>query len=111
MKNTRTSPPRPAGPTPGAPWTFLTNHSHVLLCLVQDPDVVLREVARRVGITERAVQKIVGDLIAGGVLQRDKVGRRNHYRIHRSVPLRHPIEAHRTVADILRLRAGKAAAP
>ena len=109
MKHKRTTATRPAGPAPGAAWTFLSNHSHVLLCLVGDPDMVLREVARRVGITERAVQNIVGDLIAGGVLKRDKVGRRNHYHINPGVPLRHPIEAHRTVADILRLRAGKPA--
>ncbi|MCS6772148.1 MAG: winged helix-turn-helix domain-containing protein [Kiritimatiellae bacterium] len=84
-------------------WTFLTNHSHVLLCLAQQPDMVLREVAERVGITERAVQNIVADLIEAGVLIRERVGRRNHYRIDPRRPLRHPIEAHRTVADLLRL--------
>jgi DNA-binding MarR family transcriptional regulator len=88
---------------PGAEWTFLTNHSHVLLCLAQDPDMVLREVAARVGITERAVQKIVADLTDARVIARERVGRRNHYRIDPRRPLRHPVEAHRTVADLLRL--------
>lgn len=86
-----------------ADWTFLTNHSHVLLCLAQNPDMVLREVAERVGITERAVQNIVADLTAARVLARERVGRRNHYRIDAKRPLRHPVEAHRTVADLLRL--------
>jgi len=90
-------------PAPSATWTFLTNHSHVLLCLAGDPDMVLRDVAVAVGITERAVQKIVADLTESGVLEREKVGRRNHYRINAKIPLRHPIESHRHVADILRL--------
>ncbi len=88
---------------PTASWTFLTNHSHVLLCLHKDGDLVLREVALKVGITERAVQKIVADLTESGVLLREKVGRRNHYRINGKLPLRHPIEAHRQVSDILKL--------
>lgn len=96
------SPSKDKKPAP-ADWTFLTNHSHVLLYLAQDPDAVLREVADRVGITERAVQKIVADLTASRVLAREKVGRRNHYRIDPRRPLRHPVEAHRTVADLLRL--------
>ncbi len=86
-----------------SPWTFLTNHSHVLLCLQSNSDMVLREVAQKVGITERAVQKIVADLTDGGVLIRERVGRRNRYRINGKLPLRHPIEAHRQVADILKL--------
>jgi biotin operon repressor len=86
-----------------APWTFLTNHSHVLLTLSADPDLVMREVAARVGITERTVQKIVEDLEAAGVLVSERVGRRKHYRINPKAPLRHPVEAHRTVADIIKL--------
>jgi DNA-binding Lrp family transcriptional regulator len=109
MKRIRSASAVKSSPPPGAAWTFLTNHSHVLLCLTNDPDMLLREVAVRVGITERAVQKIVADLTDGGVLIREKVGRRNHYRINRNVPLRHSIEAHRTVADIVRMVAGKPA--
>jgi predicted ArsR family transcriptional regulator len=88
---------------PSAPWTFLTNHSHVLLTLSADPDLVMREVAARVGITERTVQKIVEDLEAAGVLVSERVGRRKRYRINPKAPLRHPVEAHRTVADIIQL--------
>ncbi len=82
-------------------WTFFSNHTHVLLCLCQDPDSVLREVATKVGITERAVQRIVAELEEGGVVERTRVGRRNRYSIKPNVNLRHPIEAHRNVADLL----------
>ncbi|MEM9881286.1 MAG: winged helix-turn-helix domain-containing protein [Planctomycetota bacterium] len=90
-----------AGPPPGKGWTFLSNHSHVLVLLAAEPDLRLRDLAERVGITERAVQKIVADLEAGGVLTRQRDGRRNHYLVHRDRPLRHPVEAHRTVADLI----------
>lgn len=94
---------RGAAPAAGEPrqWTFLSNHGHVLVCIARDPGARLRDVALAVGITERAVQKIVSDLEAGGVLERRREGRRNHYRLHTDRPLRHPIEAHRTVAALL----------
>ena len=82
-------------------WTFLSNHGHVLVCLAQDPTARLRDVAQRVGITERAVQKIVTDLEEAGVLTRSRDGRRNRYQLHRNQPLRHPLEAHRTVGALL----------
>lgn len=82
-------------------WTFLTNHSHVLICLALEPDMLLREVAQKVGITERAVQKIVLELEDGGVLTRTKVGRRNHYTIKEGRSLRHPVEGHRQIKDLL----------
>jgi hypothetical protein len=82
-------------------WTYFSNHSHVLVCLAQDSDARLRDVAQSVGITERAVQKIVADLEAAGVVARERRGRRNHYRLHTERPLRHPIEAHRTVGALL----------
>ena len=87
-------------------WTFLTNHSHVLICLAQEPDARLRDVAERVGITERAVQKIVLDLEQAGVLTRRRHGRCNHYDIHTEPPMRHPVEAHRRVDDLLGLVLG-----
>lgn len=94
------APPAKAPPAP-ARWTFLTNHSHVLILLSQNPSLVLREVAVRVGITERAVQRIVADLEEAGVIERERVGRQNHYRIRTDLALRHPIEAHRTVRDLV----------
>ena len=87
-------------------WTFLTNHSHVLICLWRQPSARLRDVADLVGITERAVQAIVADLEAAGVLTRTREGRRNHYRVHPKVPLRHPIEANQTVGALLEMAGG-----
>ncbi len=98
--------PRGGGVTK-ASWTFLSNHSHVLICLSQNPEMRLRDVAAAVGITERAVQKIVMELEAGRVLTRQRVGRRNRYQLHTDLPLRHPIEAHRTVGHLLAAVNGK----
>jgi len=84
-------------------WTFFTNHAHVLVCLATDPEMRLRDVAGRVGITERAVQKIISELEAGQVLSHEKDGRRNRYTVHAQVPLRHPVESHCSVADLLRV--------
>jgi len=84
-------------------WTFLTNHAHVLILLSQNPSLVLREVALRIGITERAVQRIIADLEHDGFIEREKVGRKNHYRILTKRPLRHPIESHRSIGDLIAL--------
>lgn len=89
-----------------AAWTFLSNHGHVLLCLAQEPELLMREVAERVGISERAVQRIVSDLEDAGYLEREKEGRRNRYRVKRSKRLRHPIEAHNKVSQLLKLVEG-----
>jgi hypothetical protein len=89
-----------------AGWTFLTNHAHVLFCIAQDPEVRLRDVAARVGITERAVQRIVTDLEAGGYLTVSKEGRRNRYQVHDGLPLRHPIERHLTINGLIQLVVG-----
>ena len=88
-------------------WTFLTNHAHVLAVLHADPHKVLREVAVEVGITERAVQRIIQDLEEEGFIQRQRVGRQNHYRILKGRPLRHPIESHRKIGDLLTLISGE----
>lgn len=82
-------------------WTLFSNHGHVLFCLVKDPATRLRDVATEVGITERAVQKIVRDLQDAGMVNVVKDGRRNSYNIDTSQPLRHELEAHCTVADLI----------
>ncbi len=87
-------------------WTFLTNHAHVLAVLHSHPNMVLREVAIEVGITERAVQRIIQDLEEAGFIERERVGRQNRYRILKRQSLRHPIEAHRKIGDLLKLIAG-----
>jgi len=92
--------------TEGPRWTFLTNHAHVLTVLASEPGLVLREVALRVGITERAVQRIVVDLDESGFLEIEKVGRQNHYKVLKNQSLRHPIEAHRSIGDLLKMITG-----
>jgi DNA-binding transcriptional ArsR family regulator len=91
----------PTAAEPARHWTFLSNHGHVLVCLARDPEARLRDVAVAVGITERAVQKIVSDLEEAGVVERLRDGRRNRYRLFLDRPLRHPIEAHRTIGALL----------
>ncbi|MGL4173507.1 MAG: helix-turn-helix transcriptional regulator [Actinomycetota bacterium] len=86
-----------------AEWTFLTNHAHVLICLARDPDLRIRDLAELVGITERAAQRIVADLVDSAYVDRARDGRRNHYVIHQDVPLRHPVEQPHLVGDILRV--------
>ena len=87
----------------GLEWTFLSNHAHVLLCIAKEPGVRLREVAHRVGITKRAVQRIVADLEVGGYLSCSREGRRNRYEVHPVLPLRHSVESHREVGVLLDL--------
>lgn len=82
-------------------WTFLTNHGHVLLVIAADPTLRLRDIADVVGITERTAVGIVSDLEEAGYIRREKVGRRNHYLLDPSRPLRHPIEAHHQVGELL----------
>ncbi len=89
--------------TTGSHWTFLTNHLHVLILLSRNPSVVLRNVALQVKITERAVQRIIADLESGGYIEREKVGRQNHYRIRLDQPLRHAIGSHLNIGDLLTL--------
>jgi uncharacterized membrane protein len=74
-----------------------------MIILAKNPEIVLREVASLVGITERAVQRIIADLERDEFLVRERVGRRNSYRIRKDRPLRHPIEAHRSIGDLLDL--------
>jgi hypothetical protein len=92
------------GATPS--WTFLSNHAHVLICIAGEPEIRMRDVAVRVGITERAVQRIVAELEAGGYLKITRHGRRNKYEVNTSLPLRHPVEGHRKLADLVELGLG-----
>lgn len=84
-----------------AEWTFFTNHAHVLLCITNDSDVRLRDIADRVGITERATQRIVGELVDAGYLERVREGRRNSYRLNADRPLRHPLEQDHSIGEVL----------
>ena len=89
--------------SPVGSWTFLTNHSHILICLAENPEMRIRDLADAVGITERAVQRILVELEQGGAITKVKEGRRNHYTVNAELPLRHPVEAHCRFGDILRM--------
>lgn len=84
-------------------WTFFSNNAHVLVCLTHSPQPTTREIAIQVGITERAVQRIVKRLVEAGVLTIRKEGRRNNYEIDLNQQLRHPLESHKTIGEFIRL--------
>ena len=88
---------------PSGTWTFLTNHTHVLLCLYRQPDQRLRDVANSVGITERMVQRIVAELVDAGYLQITKEGRCNRYCVNDELRLRHPLEVQHTIGELMDL--------
>ena len=82
-------------------WTFFSNYGHVLIYLAQNPKARLRDVADSIGITERAVQKIVHDLHAAEFITIRKQGRRNRYKINRRKHLRHRVVSGATVGQLL----------
>lgn len=82
-------------------WTFLSNHAHVLVCIDRDPTIRTRDIAAAVGITERATQAIVSDLVEAGYVTRRREGRRNSYTVTVDAPFRHSIEANHAVGDLL----------
>lgn len=92
--------PKPKSPAP-AVWTFLTNYATVLMCLAADPGIRMRDIAARIGLTERAVQRLIADLHAQGYVTIRRVGRRNQYLVNKRAPLRQAIMAHRTVGEFL----------
>jgi len=82
-------------------WTFFSNHAHVLVCLVRDPEAKLRNIAVDVGITERAVQRIISELEEAEVVKRHRMGRRNQYELNLDQSLRHPLESHQSLASVI----------
>ena len=82
-------------------WTFLSNHAHVLIAASRDPDLRQRDISALVGITEGAVQRILHDLEEAGYVRRERMGRRNRYRVDRDRPLRHPLEQPHTIEELL----------
>ena len=88
-------------------WRFLSNHTQVLLCLHRDPNARFRDIAESVGITERAAQRIVADLIESGYVESERVGRRNHYRIRTDIAMRHPAQDGHEIGQLLDLLEAK----
>jgi DNA-binding IclR family transcriptional regulator len=83
-------------------WTFLTNHAQVLLCVAETPDIRLREVAEHVGITERATQRILAELVDAGYVKIERVGRRNHYTVDREHAMRHSAQVGYEIGALLK---------
>jgi DNA-binding MarR family transcriptional regulator len=94
-----------------ANWSFLTSHARVLLCIAHDPGVRLRDIAARLGITERSAYGIVTELAEAGYVIKQKDGRRNRYQIQTHLPLPEPTSEERTVGEVLALLAGTDPAP
>src|ERR1700748_3052262 len=84
-------------------WTFLTNHAQVLVCIAHDPGIRLRDIGERIGITERATHRIVGEAPDAGYIARQRNGRRNHYTIDRHLPLPDPIAGEQNVGELLEI--------
>jgi DNA-binding IclR family transcriptional regulator len=88
-----------------AHWTFLTNHAHVLLCVAEEPDARVRDIAHTVGVTERAAQRILTELEEAGYLTRTKDGRRNRYTLNPDVRMRHPMDQEHHIGELVNLLA------
>ena len=96
------------------PWRFVTSHTQVLLCIARNPEIRIRDVADLVGITERAAQRIIADLVEAGYVERKRVGRRNHYLVKTDVRMRHPLQQTHEIGELLDLllaTTGSAEAP
>jgi len=101
----RCVPSKKKPPVQSGSWTFLTNHAHVLVCIAQNPDIRIAEIADLVGIGERAAHRIVGDLVAEKYVTRQKDGRRNTYSVDFSRNLRHPLESSHTIGEVFKILA------
>ena len=86
-------------------WKFLTNHSHVLICVMRNPNLLVKEIAQRIGITERAAQSVLRDLEDSGYVEVRREGRRNRYKVHSELPLRHPLYEGHSIGEFLEILA------
>ena len=84
------------------PWTFITDHGHILIYLANHSHATAREIAEEVDITERAVQKVIHDLVEEGYVARERTGRGNTYHMHPELPMRHRMEREHAVGELLK---------
>ena len=82
-------------------WTFVTSHAVLLLEVKRAPDSTVRELAQRAGLTERQTHRVLSDLVEAKYLERERVGRRNRYRVNADAPLRHPSVRTQQIGDLL----------
>ncbi len=85
------------------PWTFVTNHAVVLSLIARNPVITGHELALEVGISERAVRRIIAELYEGGYIAKGKEGRRVRYQIKRHAYLRHKTLRDRAVGELLKV--------
>lgn len=88
---------------PKSTWTFITNHGTVLSMIGQHSRITVREIAARLGITERTVHRILNDLLAEGYIIKTKYGKQNHYKINENLPLRHTTQREVLVGELLEI--------
>jgi predicted ArsR family transcriptional regulator len=88
-------------PESSSRWTFLTNHAQVLLCVAADSGIRVRDLADKVGITERAAQRILSELVEAGYVDKTRIGRRNVYEVHPERQMRHPLQTDHTVGELI----------
>jgi predicted ArsR family transcriptional regulator len=98
-------------PAASPSWTFLTRHAQALLCIADDPGIRLRDIGDRLGVTERAAHRIVGELEAAGYISRERRGRRNYYTVRHEAPLPDPVARDQKVGDLLGVLTGRRTAP
>ena len=84
-------------------WFFLSTHGMVLLAVLREPDLRIRDIAAAVGVTERTAQQIVGDLVEAGYMELERVGRRNHYRVIERKPMRHALTRDHAVGELFQV--------
>jgi predicted ArsR family transcriptional regulator len=84
-----------------AEWTFLTNHALVLVYLAKHPRITARELSMSIGITERAVRKIIADLEMEGYISKEREGRRVRCSINSNLPLRHQTQRDKSIEGLL----------
>jgi DNA-binding MarR family transcriptional regulator len=84
-------------------WTFLSNHGHVMVQLNQNPDLKVKELAEKVGITERSAQSILADLEEAGYISVTRSGRRNNYAVNKNLKFRHPSESNKSIGLLLKI--------
>ena len=101
----------PSSAPAGTRWDFLTNYAHVLTCIAEDPGIRLRDIAAKVGITERAAHRILSELVAEGYVQRERHGRRNQYTVVSDRPMRHPLVQQREIGELLEILTGSTKRP
>jgi DNA-binding MarR family transcriptional regulator len=84
-----------------ADWNLLSNHGMALVVIARDPDARMRDIAERIGTTERTAHRIVSDLCDARLLKRERHGARNRYEIHLEEPISHPLLQEHWVGELL----------